>query len=67
MTESTGSQGASPSSLPSASYLTWWRAAQMHFTMANGGVEGIKETPLVVLGTGQAPEYKPVLDKVKFK
>lgn len=39
----------------------------MHFTVANGGLGGIKETPLVVQGTGQALEYKPVLDKVKFK
>lgn len=40
----------------------------MHFTMANGGVEvSIKETSLVVQETGQALEYKPVLDKVKFK
>lgn len=39
----------------------------MHFTMANGGLEGIKETPLVGLGTGRALEYKPVLDKVKLK
>lgn len=59
MTESTGSQEASPSSLPSASYLTWWRVAQMHFTVANGGLEGIKETPLVAQGTGQALEYIP--------
>lgn len=36
-------------------------------TVANGGLGGIKETPLVVQGTGQALEYKPVLDKAKLK
>lgn len=36
-------------------------------TVANGGLGGIKETPLVVQGTGQALGYKPVLDKAKLK